>query len=297
VTPLEAGFAGRRVVELPPPTQGVTALEMLRIADAVAEVATLGDGVERTHLLIEIARLALADRDAYVADPDHMPLAAERLLDDEWIAARASRVDRARTQPMVPRRPGADGDTAYLCCADADGLLVSLIQSNFTSIGSGLHVPQWGINLHNRGASFSLDPARVNALAPGKLPLHTLIPALVLGADDTGAAGPTHVVGTMGGHAQAQVHLQLLVRLLVDQDDPGAAIDAPRWQVEPSSGLVSIEARVPADWRAELERRGHDLHVLRAYDDGVGHAHCIEVAEHGYVVAGDPRAESLAIGV
>jgi gamma-glutamyltranspeptidase/glutathione hydrolase len=293
VTPLEATFAGHRVVELPPPTQGVTALEMVRIADSVADLATLGDGVERTHLLIEIARLALADRDAHVADPDHMPLAATRLLDDEWIAARVAQLDRARARPMAPRRPGADGDTAYLCCADGDGMLVSLIQSNFTSIGSGLHVAAWGINLHNRGASFSLDPAHVNALAPRKLPLHTLIPALVRAP----SGRPTHVLGTMGGHAQAQVHLQLLVRLLLDGDDPGAAIDAARWQVEPSSGLVSIEARVPEEWRAELVRRGHDLNVLRDYDDGAGHAHCIALAERGYLVAGDPRAESLAIGV
>ncbi len=289
VTPMQAEFAGRRVVQLPPPSQGVTALEMMRIADA----AGLPDiGPDRTHLLIEIAKLALADRDQYVGDPAHMPLPAERLIDDEWIAARTAELDRARARPLAPRRT-PDGGTAYLCCADRDGLLVSLIQSNFTSIGSGVHVPEYGINLHNRGASFCFAPGHVNALAPGKLPMHTLMPGLVL----DGAGVPSHVYGTMGGHAQAQIHLQLLVAMLVDEDDPQVAIDEPRWQVDPATGLVQIESRVPQEWRDDLVARGHDIRVLRAFDDGVGHAHCIERRESGYLAAGDPRAESAALGV
>ena len=291
VTPMRAPFLGRTVVQLPPPAQGVTALEMLRLADSLHESGALGaPGADRTHLLVEMAKLALADRDAYVSDPAHMPLPAERLVDDEWIAARRAAIDRRHARPIRPRHL-ANGGTAYLCCADGDGLLVSLIQSNFTNLGSGLHVSEWGINLHNRGASFSLDPAHVNVIAPRKLPMHTLMPAMVL---DGGR--PTHVYGSMGGHAQAQVHLQLLVDLFVDGHDPQAAIDAPRWVVDPTTAVLQVEARVPHDERAELARRGHEVRVVRDFDDAMGHAHCIAVAEHGYLVAGDPRAESAALG-
>lgn len=288
VTPLRAAFAGRTVLELPPPTQGVTALEMLRLA----QTCRIGDdGPDRVHLLVEIAKLALADRDAWVGDPDHMSLPAARLVGDEWVAARRAEIDAAQARAAEPRRL-ADGGTAYLCCADADGLMVSLIQSNFTAIGSGLHVRDWGINLHNRGSSFTLERAHVNVLAPRRLPMHTLIPGLVL----DGGGAPTHVFGTMGGHAQASVHLQMLVRMLVDGDDPQVAIDTPRWHADPVSGQLQVENRFPREWREDLARRGHALRELRAYDDGVGHAHCIAPLRHGYAVACDPRAESAALG-
>ena len=217
-------FAGRQIAELPPPTQGVTALEMLRIADGFD---VRSDNADRMHLLVEIVKLALADRDTYVADPIAMRIDPALLLSEQWIAERRAAVRLDRAAPLAAR-PTPNGDTAYLCCADADGLLVSLIQSNFTAIGSGLHVGEWGINLHNRGASFSLDAARANSLGPAKLPMHTLIPAMVL---ENGI--PTHTFGTMGGHAQAQIHLQLLVRMLIDGVDPQAAIDAPRFEVNP----------------------------------------------------------------
>lgn len=282
---LTGEFAGRTIAELPPPTQGVTALEMLAMfgADVIAP------GIERDHVQIEIAKVALADRDRYVTDPACMSIAPADLVAPEFVVARRAGIGaRAR---VPERRRAPDGGTAYLCAADADGLCVSLIQSNFTAIGSGVHVTSRGINLHNRGASFSLDPDHVNVLAGAKLPMHTLIPALVLRD-----GRPEFVFGTMGGHAQAPVHLQVLSRLLVDGIDPQRAIDAPRWAVDPAAGRVNAESRFGDEWFAELDARGHELARLRPFDDGVGHAHAIEVVPHGLRAGCDPRAESAANG-
>jgi gamma-glutamyltranspeptidase/glutathione hydrolase len=288
VEPMLVPFAGATVAELPPPTQGVTALEML----ALARVAGEGlPGVDRDHLFVEIAKRALEDRDRYVTDPEHMTTDPEWLLSDEHLAARAGDIDRDHALAALPR-PAADGGTAYLCAADAEGLCIGLIQSNFTAIGSGVHVADRGINLQNRGSSFSLDPEHVNTLAPSKLPMHTLIPAMVLRD-----GRPAYVFGTMGGHAQAQVHLQVLTALLVDGIDPQTAVSAPRWAVEPSTAAVGAEARLGSEWCDAMAARGHALRMLRDFDDGVGHAHAIEVLPAGLRAGADPRAESAALGL
>ncbi len=176
VEPLTAAYRDVEVLELPPPTQGVTALEALRILDGCALPES---GPARQHLLIEVLKQALADRDAFVTDPAAMPCPAAALLDEAHVA---SRRDALRADVAVHPDPGRTqpGGTAYLCAADSDGLLVSLIQSNFMSFGSGVHVPDWGINLNNRGFSFSLDAGHANVFAPAKRPMHTLIPALAL---------------------------------------------------------------------------------------------------------------------
>jgi gamma-glutamyltranspeptidase/glutathione hydrolase len=286
VDPLTADLAGHTIAELPPPTQGITALEMLRLAADDA----MGSGADRDHRFVEFAKLALADRDRFVSDPSAMVINPRDLIAEQHVNEHRARVgDRAL--PMAPR-PAADGGTAYLCAADADGLCVSLIQSNFTAIGSGVHVADWGLNLQNRGASFSLEPDHVNVLAGSKLPMHTLIPAMVL-RDGT----PEVVFGTMGGHAQAQVHLQVLTRMLVDGDDAQSAIGAPRWSVDPANGMLSAESRFGAAWNTSMVERGHDVRTVRAYDDGVGHAHAIECTRHGFRAGCDPRAESAALGL
>jgi len=290
VDPLRVEFAGATVAELPPPTQGVTALEMLRLV-AHDDLSTMS-ALDRDHVFVEVAKLALVDRDRFVGDPAHMTVDPCWIFGNEHVATRAALIDRTRARPIEPRRI-ADGGTAYLCAADADGLCVSLIQSNFTAIGSGVHVPEWGINLHNRGSSFSLEPDNVNALDGAKLPMHTLIPAMVL-RDGV----PTHVFGTMGGHTQAQVHLQVMTRLLVDGVDAQTAIDAPRWAVEPSTGALNAEARFGTAWCDAMRALGHDVRVIRAFDDGVGHAHAIELLPGGGFRAGcDPRAESATAGL
>jgi gamma-glutamyltranspeptidase/glutathione hydrolase len=288
VAPLMGTFRDVEILQMPPPTQGVTALEMLAIANGL----DIGDdSVDRLHLLIETARLALEDRDQHVGDPDVMKLGPSWLFSPEHIRERRALIDPARAGGTQPR-PAADGGTAYMCAADGDGMMVSLIQSNFLAIGSGVHVPEWGINLQNRGSSFSLEGGHVNELAPSKLPMHTLIPALVLRDGE-----PALVFGTMGGHTQAQIHLQVLVRHLVDGNDPQDAVAAPRFSVDPGSATVHLESRFPARWADDLHRRGHDVHAFRAFDDGAGHAHAIQPTPHGYLAGADPRAESVAAGV
>lgn len=288
VAPLVAAFGGIEVSELPPPTQGVAALEALRIVDGIDLPP---DGPDRAHLMIEVMKAALADRDEHVADPDAMTIAAADLLADAHVAARRSRIDPARAAAF-PRRRRADGGTVYFCAADADGLMVSMIQSNFFGAGSGLRVGEWGLNLHNRGSSFLLDADHPQAIGPRRRPMHTLIPAF---ARRDGR--PAFVFGSEGGHGQAQTQLQVLVRLVVDGDDPQAALDAPRWCVDPRSGAVSIEDRVDAAWIEALRAKGHEITAVPSYGHGMGYAHVIEPGPAGYRAASDPRAEGAAGGI
>jgi gamma-glutamyltranspeptidase/glutathione hydrolase len=288
VAPLRAVHRDLEVAELPPPTQGVAALEALRILDG-CELPS--GGAAREHVLIEAVKLALADRDAHVTDPDHMKLAAGVLLSDEWIDGRRAGLDPVRAGDPGPGRVQRGG-TAYLCAADADGLLVSLIQSNFLAFGSGVHVPDWGINLNNRGASFSLEDDATNGFAPGKRPMHTLVPAM--GLRD---GRPAIVFGSMGGDAQIQVHVQLLTHLL-DGVEPGDALAAPRWRVDPGRWRVHLESRFDDDVVTGLRARGHDTREAPAWDDAMGHAHLVLVRPHGgYLTASDPRSEGAALGL
>ena len=287
VEPLRASVRDAEILEMPPPTQGMTALEALRIVDGFE----LGeDGPERQHVLIEAVKLALADRNAYLGDPDSMTTPPEAILADDWIAARRAVIDPNRAQSAVPRR-AADGGTIYMCTADRDGLLVSLIQSNFTGAGSGLRVDEWGLNLHNRGSAFTFDGRHPNAIGPRKMPLHTLIPALALRG-----GRPWLVFGTEGGHGQAQTHTQLITRMTVDRADPQYAISAPRFTIDPGTGRVTIEDHFPPGWIDDLRRRGHEIDVVKGYRHGPGIAHMIECTHPGYRAASDPRAEGGTSG-
>jgi gamma-glutamyltranspeptidase / glutathione hydrolase len=287
VTPMGSAYRGMEVLELPPPTQGVTALEAL----GISEIAGGSSEPEaRHHHAIEAIKLALADRDGYVTDPGWMSIDPYELLSKDWLRKRAGRISPDKvSSPLARKIPG--GDTAYMCTADVNGMCVSLIQSNFDSFGSGLTVPGWGINLHNRGASFSLDPEDVNVIAPGKRPLHTLIPAMVLRRGQ-----PWLVFGSMGGHGQAQIHLQVLTRIIDDGADVAEAIDAPRWIVSPEDWSVAAEARTPAAVLDDLRTRGHRVAVSEDYDGVMGHANAIQVTASGYAAASDPRSEGAALG-
>jgi gamma-glutamyltranspeptidase/glutathione hydrolase len=287
--PLRGPYRDVEIAELPPPTQGVAVLEAMRILDGY-DLAGF-DPVTRNHLVIEAVKVALGDRDDHVTDPDAMAVAPADLFGDAWIASRRDGIDPDRASTPAPGHPQRGG-TAYLCAADGGGLLVSLIQSNFLSFGSGVHVPEWGINLNNRGSSFTLDRGRANALAPGKLPMHTLIPAMVL------RDGVPHLVfGSMGGDAQAQVHAQLLTGIVDEGLDPQAAIDRPRWRVEPWDWKVRIEADAAPGLAAGLAARGHETVEVSVRDTGMGHAHAIAPHGPGYGVATDPRAEGAAVGL
>jgi len=287
-TPISAQYRDVEVAELPPPTQGVTALEALRILDGFE---LPGDGPARQHLLIEAMKLALVDRDEHVSDPAVMRTPAELLLADEWVERRRAVLDPEHATAPAPIAAHTGG-TAYLCAADGDGLLVSLIQSNFLAFGSGVHVPEWGINLNNRGSSFTLGADHVNVLAPSKLPMHTLIPAMALRDRE-----PWLVFGSMGGDSQAQVQVQLLAHVVDDGADVQAALDAPRWCIDPSNWQMRAERGFAPEMIDGLEGRGHAPRPAPRGDTGMGHAHAIARRPGGYAVATDPRAEGAALGL
>ena len=287
VAPLHARFRDLEVFEHPPPTQGMTALGALRIIDGLDPGS---DGPDRQHLLIEALRIALSDRATHLGDPGAMTVDPTDFLAEEAVAARRRSIDPRRTTVPAPA-PAPDGGTVYLCAADGDGLMVSLIQSNFFAAGSGLRVPEWGVNLYNRGSGFVLEDGHPHAIGPRKYPLHTLIPALAL---RDGAPG--FVFGTEGAHGQAQTHVQLLTRIAVDRSDPQAAISAPRFTIDPGSGEVAIEDHMDEAWIADLERRGHRIRRVPAYRHGPGIAHLIEKTVSGLRAASDPRAEGGVAG-
>jgi gamma-glutamyltranspeptidase / glutathione hydrolase len=285
VTPLSSRYRDREIFELPPNSQGVAALEALNIVEGLDIGAP--ESAQRHHVLIEAMKLALADRNEHITDPEHMRISPDDLASKDWADKRRREIDAARASMPQPGR-AAVGGTIYLCAADADGMLVSLIQSNYTGFGSGVTVPGWGINLQNRGADFSLDAHHVNVIAPRKRTMHTLMPAM---AFRDGA--PWLVFGTMGGDGQAQTHLQFLTRVIDDGGDIQDAIDAPRWAISPSDWTVSAESGFGAELFASLEGRGHDITRVGARH---GHAHAIEVTPYGYAAATDPRAEGAALG-
>lgn len=286
VDPLTVRYDGREILELPPPTQGVTALTALGV---VERLGATGADLDATHLQIEAVRAAMVDRDRHVTDPDHMAVRPETLIQSGRLDAMASAVDPARTSAWPPATP-APGGTAYLCAADADGRSISLINSHFMGFGSGVVLPRFGINTQNRGAQFSLDPDHANVVAAGKRTLHTLIPALAVRD-----GRPELVFGTMGGDGQPQIHVQVLARLAAGEDLQ-RAIAAPRWIVSPVDGTVTIESRADAALVDGLRARGHEVRVLGPYERHMGHAHAIRYEPQGYAGATDPRAEGAVLG-
>jgi gamma-glutamyltranspeptidase/glutathione hydrolase len=262
VAPLQGRFRDRDVLQLPPPTQGVTALTALGILDRLPRRAGL-DPALAAHHEVEAVRLALRDRQHHLADPRSMRVTTTELLGGERLDGLTAGIADDRAATVDLGRP-APGGTAYLCAGDGDGLVVSLIQSNFRGFGSGMVVPGFGIGLHNRGAHLRLapaDPSGPNVVAPGIRPLHTLIPAMML-RDGV----PEVVFGTMGGDGQAQVHAQLLRRWVDSGQSLQAGVDAPRFVVDLADGAVVVESRTPAAVVDGLRARGHEVRVIDAYD-------------------------------
>ncbi len=279
------------IVEMPPPTQGIAVLQALRMLDALGPLPS--DGGEREHRLIEVVRATLSQRGAHLADPAHMRTTVDALLDGEHIGDLASRIDPERAATLAPARP-LPGGTVYLCAADADGMIVSLIQSNYRGFGSGITVAGWGITLHNRGAGFRLDPDAVGVVGPGRQPPHTLIPAMALRN-----GRPWMAFGAMGGDGQAQTQVQLLTRLVDDGADVADALAAPRWFVSPFGWEVLVEPGFPAATLDGLRAKGHMVHAIAGPDSLMGHANAIVVdpaGGRGYQGASDPRTEGACSG-
>lgn len=290
VTPMATAYGDLEVLELPPPTQGITALQALGVADRLRRdhEAHDDDRVLRVHLQVEAVRGAMVDRDRHVADPQRMRVEPAALVTPERLDALAAAVDPARATDWPPATP-APGGTAYLCAADRDGRSISLIQSNFMGFGSGLVAP-FGVALQNRGAQLQLDPDHVNAVAPSVRPLHTLVPGL---ARRDGEVVLTF--GTMGGDGQPQTHLQLIDRLRRGQHLQ-EALAGWRFVVQPADGLLVVESRVPDGVVDGLRERGHEVHVVGPWESLLGHAHAIGRTEHGWAAASDPRSEGGVVG-
>jgi gamma-glutamyltranspeptidase / glutathione hydrolase len=286
VAPLRGRFRDLEVLQLPPPTQGVTALTALGLLAALGPRAD--DPALTVHLEVEAVRAAMADRQEYLGDTDGS--AAAELLDGERLRTLAASIDPDRAAGWPPARP-IPGGTAYLCAADANGLAVSCSQSNFQGFGSGVMVDGAGFALHNRGAHFGLDdgPGRIG---PGRRPRHTLIPAMALRDGQLRL-----LLGTMGGDAQPQIHVQLLSALLDEGLDLDAALDAPRFVVDVSDGSVSLEERTPADVVEGLRARGHRVRSLPDRTAATGHAHLLVLGPDGVAAATDPRTEGAAVSI
>ncbi len=293
VTPLRTPFEDLEILELPPNTQGVTALQILGMLDGL----TQGRDVvapETVHLAVEAKKLAFADRDAYLTDPAFMRVDPAALITPAYLAGRRALIDPARA--AISAAPGSlGGDTIYLCAADGEGNMVSLIQSNYMGFGSGVVVEGMGIVLHNRGAYFSLDPSRTNAIAPRKRTLHTLIPSLALRG-----GRPAIVFGAMGGDGQAQTHAQVFPALARFGLNIQAAIEMPRW-IHGKRGdheALVMENRFPAETIAGLRARGHVVEEIGPWDSMMGYAQGIVLDPATGVMQGgsDPRAEGCAAG-
>jgi gamma-glutamyltranspeptidase/glutathione hydrolase len=326
VTPLALDYEGHTILVMPPNTQGLAQLQLLGMASR-HDLAVMEPGsAEYLHTLIELKKIAFADRNQWVTDPEFVDIPVAALLDTGYLLDRSGLVDPSRAFSSVepgisyslpvtgeagggegaagvadgegdgPAGPSPDeiddsGDTVYLTAVDRWGNAVSWIQSLFQSFGSGILEPASGVVLQNRGALFSLDEAHPNIVAPGKRPYHTLTPMMGLRG-----GGLAFTLGTPGGDGQTQSLTQILNYLLLFGMTPQEAIEAPRFRSYP--GLdVAIEDRIPGDALLELEGKGHLLRVVSGWTATFGGAQMIFVEpESGtLVVASDPRREAYGL--
>ncbi len=289
---LAQDYRGHTLHEIPPNGQGIAAQMALGMLQHFDVAALPVDGVASQHLQIEAMKLAFADVYRHVAEPAAMRLSAAQLLDADYLAWRARLIDPRRAQDFGPGL-APQGGTIYLTAADASGMMVSFIQSNYMGFGSGVVLPGYGISLQNRGHGFTLEAGHDNRVGPGKRPFHTIIPGFLM---KDGA--PQMSFGVMGGDMQPQGHLQTLVRLLDYHQQPQAACDAPRWRY--SAGIVNNEAGFPPATAEGLRALGHVVQPFAdSYQDyGAGQFIWLlgDASVDGYAAASDPRRDGQAVG-
>jgi len=290
--------ADHELHEIPPNGQGIAALICLGILrhTPLADLAARPGGIDQPaaqHLMIEAMKLAFADVYADVADPRAMRVSPRQMLAPDYLRERAGLIDPRRAQAYASGRPARDG-TIYLTASDSTGMMISLIQSNYMGFGSGIVVPGTGVSLQNRGHGFSLEPGHPNLVGPGKRPFHTIIPAFLMRAGK-----PQMSFGVMGGNMQPQGHVQTLARMLLADQQPQAACDAPRWKW--NRGLqVELEGHWPPGFGAALAQLGHEIvGGADSYMD-FGSGQFIwrlgDPSADGYVAASDSRRDGQACG-
>jgi gamma-glutamyltranspeptidase/glutathione hydrolase len=269
--PIYADYRGVRVWECPPNGQGLAALLALNVLEGFDLSGQDPLGADRWHLLIEAMRLGFADARWYVADPQFFDVPLNGLLSKDYAAERRKLINPQQAAPVTRHStPFTSSGTVYFCVVDGQGNACSFINSNYMGFGTGMAPEGWGFTLQNRGHNFSLDPAHPNALAPGKRPYHTIIPGLITRADGTLYAP----FGVMGGFMQPQGHLQVVVGTIDDGLDPQAALDRPRFSIDPADagGRVNLEAGLPQATIEGLAARGHPspqkLTDMRAHCSG-----------------------------
>ncbi|MBD2580655.1 gamma-glutamyltransferase family protein [Oscillatoria sp. FACHB-1406] len=285
VRPISTTYRGLTVWEMPPNTQGIATLLALNILEGFELGNFPRESVESLHLQIEAMKLAFADLNRYIADPNFLEFPIEQLLDKSYAAQRRQLL---KLQAINNAEPGIpDGGTVYLCTADRD-MMVSFIQSNFSGFGSGILVPGTGIALQNRASGFTLAAGHPNQYAPGKRPFHTIIPGFL--TQDGEPLGP---FGVMGGQMQPQGHLQMAVNLVDYGLNPQAALDAPRWRFL-TRDRVLLESRVPGQLASALAERGHNVGITANVSE-FGKGQMILRWGKALVAATESRADGCAI--
>lgn len=290
VVPLSVDLAAGRVFNHPPPTQGAASLMVLGLFERLG--VTEAEGFAHVHGLVEATKRAFLLRDAALGDPDRMTVDPGTWLTPATLKAEAARIHRLRALPWV--RSTEPGDTVWMGAIDGAGRVVSYIQSLYWEFGSGVVVPGTGVVWQNRGAAFSLTPGP-NELGPGRLPRHTLNPALARLAD-----GRVLAYGTMGGDGQPQTQAAVFTRHVVFGQAPDVALEAPRWLLGRTWGAdatsLKVESRLDPVLIETLRAAGHDVEVVEAYDNRMGHAGLVSMAVDGQVTgAADPRADGACV--
>src|SRR3989440_6191531 len=303
VEPVSTNYRGFDVFELPPNGQGIATLQILNILEGF-DLAKMGrNSPETLHAMIEAKKIAWADRAKYYADPAFAKIPLTKLLSKEYAAERRKLIDSKRAAKTVAAGKIDNGDTIYMCAADDEGNMVSLIQSNYRGVGSGIVGPGLGFMIQNRGDLFSMEPGHANVYTPGKRPFHTIIPGFVMKDGK-----PWEAFGVMGGGMQPQGHVQVLTNQLDFGLNVQEAGDASRWQHEgdneptgeklsESGGYVEVESGIPYETVRELRKKGHDV---RFDVGGYGGYQAIKVEMHDgrrvYVGASESRKDGMAAG-
>jgi gamma-glutamyltranspeptidase / glutathione hydrolase len=288
VAPISTHYSGYEVHQMPPNNQGLTALLMLNILSGFRLGKLDPLGAERLHLEVEVGRLAYRDRDRFIADQEQVAVPTRDLLSARHADQLRALIDPERAMTDLPHVDLPKGDTVYISVVDRDRNAVSFINSTYHSFGSGIVTPHTGIVLQNRGSSFSLDPRHPNCIAPGKRPMHTIMPGMT--TCDGKVVMP---FGVMGGGYQPFGHVHLLTNMLDFGMDPQAALDAPR--VFYDADLLEAERGVPAEAIEGLRRRGHRLEI--PYEPhGGGQAIWIDWHKGTLTGASDPRKDGCALG-